>query len=298
MNRNRIFSILFLIVLAGVFPSKAQVLIRAVADKDSILVGDPLRLTVDARMPLGQKYDWFTNDSLAHFEVMEKGSVQDTNDVDSKKVTQVFTITSYDTGRWTIPAFSIRVGGKLYSSDSLSIRVSYSAGFNSGEEYRDIKETEEVESADPNRWKWWTLGGLLVAVLLIIVYLQFRNKKTSTKEPEVKQRLSPYEEAMKTLQSLRTSQGMQVKEYYTSLNDALRTYLNRELGLATYEKTNDELLQQLRAVNLPATELSSLSDALHLSDYVKFARYEPGIDHNERAVRVIEEAIKIIHNNQ
>jgi hypothetical protein len=103
---------------------------------------------------------------------------------------------------------------------------------------------------------------------------------------------------MQTLQLLRTSQGMQVKEYYTSLNDALRTYLNRELGLATYEKTNDELLQQLGSVNLPASELASLSDALHLSDYVKFARYEPGSDHNERAARVIEEAIRIIHNNQ
>lgn len=298
MNRNRIFSILFLMGLLGFFPSKAQVLIRAVADRDSILVGEPLHLTVEARLPLGQKYDWFTLDSLTHFEWLDKGPVQDTNDVDGKKISQLFTITSYDTGHWSIPSLSIRVGGKTYSSDTLAIKVGYSAGFNSGEEYRDIKETEEVETAHPNQWKWWALGALTLLVLLVILYLQMRKKNKGKEVPVIQQRLTPFEEAMKSLELLRADRGLPVKEYYTRLNDTLKTYLSREPGLTTFEKTNEELLQQLKSVNLPASEYARLSDALHLSDYVKFAKYEPGIDHNEQAARVIEEAIRIIHNNQ
>ncbi len=298
MNRISIFSLFFLISLFSTVELNAQVLVRASADKDSILVGDPIHITVEARLPLGQKYEWFKLDTIPHFEWLDKGVVQDTNDVDGKKISQVFTITSYDTGSWSIPSVSIRVGNQTYSSDTVPVRVVYNAGFNASEEYRDIKEPEEVEAKDPNQWKWWALGGLTLIVLVIILFFLFNKDKKHKKTQEVQVLLTPYEEAMKSIGALRLDRSIPIKEYYTALNNVLRTYLNRELGISTFEKTNDELLQQLRSVRLPASEYSSLSDALHLSDYVKFAKYEPDVDHNERAIRIIEEAINIINNSQ
>ena len=84
---------------------------------------------------------------------------------------------------------------------------------------------------------------------------------------------------------------MEVKMYYTQLNDILRNYVARQFQLSTKEKTNDELAIQLKQLNLPPDQYTSLIQALRMADFVKFARYLPPATDNEKTLLVIESSI-------
>ena len=56
--------------------SVGQVLVRSSVDKDYILVGEPVKLTVEARLPLGEKVKWFQLDTIPHFEWIELTCIQ------------------------------------------------------------------------------------------------------------------------------------------------------------------------------------------------------------------------------
>lgn len=295
--RNKFTGWLFVFLLLG-FISNGQVLVRTTLDKDKILVGEPVKITVEARMPLGETLSWFVTDSIPHLEWTEKAIPQETDGIDGKIVQQTFTATSYDTGYWTIPRFTIKVANKSYSSDTLGIQVAYSEGFNAEENYRDIKETEAVEVLDSNtkRWIFFAAGAVM---LLLLLYLLLRKKKKITAASQgTRVALSPFEEAQKQLQELRKERpadAVATKSFYTRLNDVFRNYLVQQFNVSALEKTNEEVVQQLQQLNLPAEQLSKTKQALQLADFVKFAKYQPGQEDHSNAIDIIDSAIKLLN---
>ena len=79
------------------------------------------------------------------------------------------------------------------------------------------------------------------------------------------------------------------------MNDTLRVFLNRHLGLITMEKTSEELIHSLSDLNLDREVFSSLANALRMGDFVKFAKYIPGPFENENNLKVIKNSIVLIH---
>jgi hypothetical protein len=110
--------------------------------------------------------------------------------------------------------------------------------------------------------------------------------------------LSPYDEAMDALNDLKKKdlpESGQVKLYYTLLNDIFKKYILRKLQISSISKTNDELIMQLRNVNLPREKFSQLAESLRMSDFVKFAKYIPGQTDNDNCFNVIRSSIDIIN---
>jgi hypothetical protein len=274
----------------------AQVLVKASVDRDKILVGEPIILTLDVRTPLGQDVTWFNLDTIPHFEFLDKGERDTIEDVDGKKWQQQLTITSYDSGYWQIPAISLKVGGKVYYSDSLGVQVGY-ANADLSPEYKDIKEIEEVRDTD-NNYIPWIIGAFTLVALAIMIYL-FRKKKAETAQPPVAVKLTPYDEAMQALKELQKKDlpgKGDVKNYYITLNDILRVFVMRKLTIASLEKTNEELIIDLKKLRLNDEYFGELAAALRMADFVKFARYQPGVKDNEKNFKVIESAIKTLNN--
>lgn len=291
-------SIVFFLLLLATPVLYGQVLVKMSADKDRILVGETVNLTIEVRFPLGEKFKWVTLDTIPHFEWINKGPQQSSDGIDGKKVQQAVSVTSYDTGYWIIPRLSIKVGAKTYATDTLGIKVSYSPNFNPEENYRDIKEMEDVQVASDKTMQWWIIGG--AALLLILLLLFFSRKKTTKQKPENKTALSPFEEAIQALALLRTqykADDGEVKLYYTRINDILRNFVAKQFRLSTFEKTNDELILQLRQLNLPTDQFTSLAQALRMADFVKFARYLPPATENEKAIAIVESAITSLNKS-
>jgi hypothetical protein len=275
----------------------SQVSVKASVDRDKILIGEPIRLTLQAYTPLGEPISWFPLDSIPGFDFIEKGKLDTIENVDNKKLEQQLVITSFDSGQVAFPPLELKVGDNIYYTDSIMIDVAY-INFDPAADYRDIKAIEEVEGARAS-WLPWAIGAaIILAIGLIAWFMLVRKKKIiTTTTPEIK--LSPYEEAMESLARLRqydwTAPGA-TKHYYTELNDILRHFVQRRMKMASLEKTNDELILQLQQSDMGKENFTKLVQTLRMSDFVKFARYQPADTDNSHNWEVINSSIKTLHN--
>lgn len=284
-------------LIASPLYMQGQVLAKASVNRDQILIGEPIILTFEVRVPMGQSVTWFNLDSIPLFEFIEKGKVDTSDNIDGKQYHQELTITSFDSGMVIIPPMTIQVDGKAYATDSIPIEVSY-AQLDISKDYRDIKEIEEVPKPAWRAWIPWILGIVTLLAVGVIAYL-LRKPKTPAPAPQpVQPQLSAYEEALQALEELRKQglQNGQVKIYYSRLNDILRVFMFRKLKVATLEKTNAELIAELRQVPMDKESFNQLVHALQIADFVKFARYQPDASDNENNFTVIQTAIKTLNN--
>ena len=76
----------------------------------------------------------------------------------------------------------------------------------------------------------------------------------------------------------------QVKAYYITLTDILRSYVEARLIVPAMERTTDDLVRALRVTALPPAQREQLANILQLADLVKFAKLAPAPAENEAAV--------------
>jgi len=287
------YMVLVGITCAGPLLTTAQVLVRATPDRDSILIGEPIILSLDVRTPLGQRITWFYLDTIPHFEIVYKGKADTTDGIDGKAIQQSLIITSFDSGYWAIPPLAIQIGEKTYYTDSVPVKVAWSA-FDAAEDYRDIKSIVEVPPPAWLRYLPWIIGLAVLLAAAGMVYLLRRRQMAVPEQPPPVVQRSPYEEAMQALDELREKgymQNGQIKTFYSRLNDVLRVYVWKQLQIATLEKTNDELILQLRDRFPEREHFSSLVSALRVADFVKFAKYQPETTENEKNLDIVRTAI-------
>ena len=83
-----------------------------------------------------------------------------------------------------------------------------------------------------------------------------------------------------------------VREYHSRLTGIFRLYVFRKRGILSLQKTTDDLVKQLKGVGLSITDHESLSRSLQLSDFVKFAKYEPSDEDNSEVLKVVKQTIE------
>jgi hypothetical protein len=279
------------------FTVSGQVSVKASVDRDKILIGEPITLTLQAYAPLGESVTWFALDTISHFEFISKGKLDTIENVDNKKLEQTVVITSFDSGAVVLPPLEMQVGNRTYLTDSLLIDVAYK-NFDPAAEYKDIKAIEEVED-NTTAFVPWIIGAVTLIAIALIVWLMRKKKKIIPGTAANLTVLPPYEQAMDALANLKKmdlGQPAASKNYYTELNDIFRVYINRTMGITSLEKTNDELILQLRQSGLSKDGFIQLAQTLRMSDFVKFARYQPEQSDNDNNWEVVKTSIKSLNS--
>lgn len=287
---------LFFLLLLSHTCVQAQVKVLATVDKDSILIGQPATLSLEVYAPPDAVIEWPAIDSIFHFEILSRQPVSTLEDNGTRHLAQLFSVTSFEAGRWKMNPFSVVVDGVPHSSDSVRLNVVL-APFNPGADYRDIKDIIEVP-ADPPRYIVPVLVALGLVCLLLLYLLLKRKKQTPQAKPE-EAGLTPYEEAMKALSDLKAhmpAEGEE-KKFYTAMNDILKNYLVRRFRIPAAEKTNEELMLQLAGFPISREALLDLSQTLVVADFVKFAKYRPPAEDNRTHLDVIRLSIKQLDNH-
>lgn len=286
MNRV-VLNTIFLLLLATL--SWAQdVSVRADINRDKILIGEPIILQLEARMPEGTAFKWFPVDTLTHFEFIEKGKIDSSQPGLYK---QSLTITSFDSGYQMIPALALEIGDKYYLTDSLPVSVSFS-DFDPKKDYHDIKDIIEVEAPATQYIKWVLLAlGLLLIVALLIWYIRKKRNKQPVPISDTVSKLSPLEEALQALKSLK-EESLTPKQLHTKMNDILRWFVYRKHGFTSMQKTNGELITQLEKMKMPQHDFIELVQVLRMSDAVKFAKFIPDEKENEHSFQVIKKTVE------
>ncbi|MGZ5255103.1 MAG: BatD family protein [Flavitalea sp.] len=289
--------ILYFVLLLICIRAQAQVQVKTFTDKETILIGERFTMTIESFMPLDQQFSWPMIDTLPNFQIISSSEIDTTENFNSRKVLQSFLLTSFDSGHYTIPSITFLVGNVRYVSDTVGIDIGYSP-MDPNPDYKEIKDILDVEDSG-NRYLYWFLAGVVLVLGLLLWYF-LRKKKQPVKVVEEK-KLSPYEEAMMALENIRKSgfiQNGSVKKYYSELNDILRNYLDTQLQLHSMKKTNEEIIFELRSLDLNKEDQQKLTDALRIADFVKFAKYQPDESMNEQNYTIVRNAIQSLNKSR
>ena len=277
-------------------PLAAQVSIKATADRDKILIGESITVSVDAYVPLGSEVIWPKTDSIEHFQVLKRSAVDTANNIDGKKLSQVLIVTSFDSGQWTIPAFEVNVGGKPIFSDSLNIDVGF-ISFDPKEDYHDIKDIIVVVNPALKYIPLAVTALALIALALIFYLTRGKDKNPAPEGRNTMARMTAYEDAMRSLAELKKKGSYEnEKAFYSEMNDILRKYVSNKFNVSTFERTNEELIMQLAAMNISKPSFTSLMQSLRMSDFVKFAKYRPSEEDNQTNLEIVRSSIEILNN--
>ena len=281
---------LFSMILAQTIIAQGDASIKASVNKNKILLGEPLVLTIESYFPSGSKIQFEQIDTIAHFEFLDKPVIDSSSENGDIKVIGKYTITSFDSGHWVIPSFTLAKGVK---TDTIPIDVVFS-DFNPEQDYHDIKDIIEVKTKKKGV-PWWVYA--IAAALLVLIAILFARRK---KKPGaiVKEKIisNPYEDAMHQLEVLQ-KESPYTKTYYAELTNIFRLYIFRKKGILSLQKTTDDLILQVKDVVNDKGKFDKLSQALRLSDFVKFAKYIPEEGDKQTSYSDILNSIKLIEGS-
>jgi hypothetical protein len=287
----------FIFVCLIIFPSfsaKAQgIIVKAVLDTTSILLGDQIHLNFLIEQPQDAKV-WFPSikDSLAgKIEVLSELKT-DTVFVGNGRLRLLkrFIITCFDSGVYEIKSFKLPfIFGTI--NDSLSttplLLTVNTIPIKDPKKIFDIKGIMKIPYTFAEILPYIGFGFLFILLIILgtYIYIRIKNKKPIFKF--IKPTEPPHITAFRELEKLKAEklwqQGM-VKQYFTRLTDILRTYIEGRFKVLAMESTSDEIVFSLKDIEIITSKnLSNLKQMLEVADLVKFAKAEPLPDESENS---------------
>ncbi len=247
-------------------------------NKSTIRIGEQfeLKLSVEPTANSNVLIDtWFNiPDSIQHFEVLQRLPI-DTLEIDGfKSYSQKILLTSYDTGTYPLPIFSIvLVDKKSIATQPLPIKV-LPVNISNMQDYHDIKEIIDVEPETD--WLFW--GQIAAALILTLILLFFIIKYLIKKKPTkiIKQKVISIDAILLQIDALHPLiKTHQYKPLFTQLISITRQFSDVQLQTETLTKTTDEYMVLLKGkVGNEPTQVQYYQ-LLRLADAVKFAKFQP-----------------------
>lgn len=259
-------------------------------DRNKIVIGEQIKLVLAVENG-HQLTSWFqVPDSINHIEVVERKKIDTIRIGNIVNYAQEIIITSFDSGRWQLPAFSI--SGVAQATQPIAIDV-LPVDVSHMQDYHDVKEIEEVTVKTP----WYIIAAIILAVLIALALIYWLYKKKRAQEivkPVLQPSQTPSEWALAELDKLQQQQlylHKQVKPHYSRLTEIARSFFHLQLHQPALHQTMDEWMIRLQTVSADQQVKTSFFQLLRLAEAVKFAKYQPPHDENEKSVEIARQMI-------
>lgn len=290
-------SILFLIILfstliGGQRVVAQSVIIDATIDSLQIFIGQQAKITLQATFDADKQavFPIYPDTLVRGVEVLDiaKPDTQLINNGQRAVVTQIYTITSFDSALYYLPPMEVLVNNKPYYSKALALKV-YSVNVPLDPENPEKFFGPKSVMKAPFAWEDWYVAIaaalLFIPFLLLLIFLikRIRDNKPIIRKVKIEPKLPPHQVAMKEIERIKTEkiwQKGQSKEYYTELTDALRTYIKERFGFNALEMTSSEIIDKLMEIKDKAA-ISDLRTLFQTADLVKFAKHNPMMNEND-----------------
>ena len=272
-------------LIAGFLASASaqQVEVSATVPDESIAVGKPFSLDLMMKVPYGNYVEWngFVADTLsAQIDILKRGDLVRTADADSNIIVQQqLTLMTFDTGYVQIPSLQLSTFNSQLSTltNPIDLYVTTIA-VDTTQAYKPlvppIEHPVSMKEVFP-----WILGVLLLVLAGLVVWYFVKHRKPKLDEngePVKGPVVPPYTKAIGDLESLKQQKLWQVgkvKEYYSSLTDIAREYIEGQFGVNAVEMTTDKILEEVSELRFDDQLYRKLKDTMELADLVKFAKY-------------------------
>ena len=283
---------MFLIVLsllAFAFGLNAQnVEVEGKVEDKNVQVGKPFTLDLSLKVPYGWFVEWndFAQDTLSEqIDILKRGNVERTADADSNVIVkQQLTLMTFDTGQIQLPAVGLSYAKsfddplrQMAFTKPIDLYATTMA-VDTLQPYKPIVEPLAAPITMKEVFPWLLVVLLIILVGLSIWFFVKKRKKRIDKEGNIIRGpvIPPYDKAVDDLKRLREEkmwQSGKVKEYFSSLTDIAREYIEGQFGVNAVEMTTDDILEEIRPLRFPKETFEKLKDTMEVADLVKFAKY-------------------------
>lgn len=281
-----------MLLVMFVATSVAQnVSVTAEIDSFQRLIGEQARIKLKVSCDAGKRLVMpvFDKELVEGVEILETlKDTQHLNDGKRLTVTNEFVVTSFDSALYVIPPFEVMVEGVPFFSNELALDVyCFEVDTVNVEQFFGPKDIRQM----PIEWQDVKVSVLYSVLLLLFlavlwwVVIRYKNNKPIIRIVKVKPALPAHMVALKEIKRIKEDPNWRsagsAKEYYTQLTDALRIYMNERFGFNATEMTTDEIVESLLKVK-DKESIRDLQELLVMADLVKFAKYNPPMNENDR----------------
>jgi hypothetical protein len=243
-----------------------------VVQPETVTVGDPFRVVVRVRAPVGATIDFPQSpDSAGDVEALDTPRVDTVTVADAVDHTAHYRLVAWNVGRVAVGLPDVRVrtagGERTLSLAGLAIEVRSVLPADSA---LRIPKPQRPPIAAPIPWWVWALLALAALALVALLVWLWRRRRGRRPPALV---VDPYDAAQREfarVEALGLVDAGERGRYAALMVDVLREYLAARVDGAALSLTSRELLAALRGHReVPAPRLAPLLEEV---DHVKFAR--------------------------
>ena len=286
MKKTILFLMATFALMGGLTAQNVEV--EGKVESTDVQVGKPFTLDLSLKVPYGWFVEWndFAIDTLSEqLDIIKRGEVERTADADSNVIVkQQLTLMTFDTGQVQVPPIALKYARSFDDPNRLKaytdpIRLySTTMTVDTTLAYKPIVEP----IAAPVKFKEvfpWILGALVLVLIALGIWYWSKHRKPKVDADGNIVRgpvIPPYDKAVGDLKRLREEkiwQSGKVKEYFSSLTDIAREYIEGQFGVNAVEMTTDDILEEIKPLHFPKETYDKLKDTMEVADLVKFAKY-------------------------
>ncbi|MBN1819698.1 MAG: hypothetical protein JXR31_06765 [Prolixibacteraceae bacterium] len=291
--------LIILFISAGIVQSTEAQRIKASASLDStnILIGDQvtLYLKVDKPVDVNVNFPKVGKTISDKIEVLGNSEV-DTIPSDNEKIEtllQAYIITCFDSGSYYIPNywFGFDVNGLTDSTPTNSLTLNVrTLAIDTTKGPTDIKMPYDAPVTLKEVMPY-ILGIILIGAILFFILYSIKRKKQN--KPIFSLPQKPKEPAhviaLRELDRIKAEKLWQkdkIKQYYSEVTDAVRTYIENRFEIGAMEQTSEETISAFRYRRdlLNDKHFENLKQMLTIADMVKFAKFIPLPDEHNKVL--------------
>ena len=304
MKRYILFLMACFALVGGLMAQQVEV--EGTVTDTKVQVGKPFTLDLSLKVPYGWFVEWneFAQDTLSEqIDILKRGNVERTADADSNVIVkQQLTLMTFDTGQIVLPSVGLKYAKSFDDpmrleafTDPIKLYATTIA-VDTTMAYKPIVEPLAAPITMKEVFPW--ILALLLAILLglgIWLFLKRRKNRVDENGNIVKGPvIPPYDKAVDELKRLREEkmwQSGKVKEYFSSLTDIAREYIEGQFGVNAVEMTTDDILDEIKPLRFPKETYDKLKNTMEVADLVKFAKYSASTLESDTALSDMTEFV-------
>ena len=304
MKRYVLFLMAAFALLGGL---KAQnVELEGKVNYTKVHVGKTFTLDLSLKVPYGWFVEWndFAIDTLSdQIDIIKRSEVERTADADSNVIVkQQLTLMTFDTGQIQVPAVGLTYAKSF--DDPMRMKAftepidlyATTIVVDTLQPYKPIVEPIAAPIQMKEVYPWILAVLLLVLAVFGIWYWRKHRKVKVDADGNIVRGpvIPPYDKAVDDLKRLREEkmwQSGKVKEYFSSLTDIAREYIEGQFGVNAVEMTTDDILEEIKPLHFPKETYDKLKDTMEVADLVKFAKYSASTLESDTALSSMTEFV-------